>query len=79
VPLRTWFGHIPARFSDFRRKYEAELSRNPEVSELRRLGRGQRVTLLYAAGDPQINHAQVLRAVLENGRGRKAAPTDPES
>jgi uncharacterized protein YeaO (DUF488 family) len=75
VPLRVWFGHIPAKFPEFRRKYKSELSGNTDVRELRTLGRGKRVTLLYAARDPKINHAQVLLSVLERG----ASATKPRS
>ena len=64
-PLRLWFGHVPERFAEFRRKYRTELSGNPDVRELRRMGKGKRVTLLYAARDPQINHATVLLRILE--------------
>jgi uncharacterized protein YeaO (DUF488 family) len=73
VPLRVWFDHIPAKFPEFRRKYMSELSGNPDVRELRRLGKGKRVTLLYGARDPEINHAQVLRSVLER-RARVITP-----
>jgi uncharacterized protein YeaO (DUF488 family) len=65
--LRLWFGHLPARFDEFRRRYEAELTDNPSVRELRKMGRGKQVTLLYAAHDPKVNHALVLRAVLQRG------------
>jgi|ERR1700722_16033731 uncharacterized protein YeaO (DUF488 family) len=65
TPLRTWFGHIPERFHEFRRRYVAELKGNLGVAELRQLGRGKKVTLLYAAHDPKINHALVLKSVLE--------------
>jgi uncharacterized protein YeaO (DUF488 family) len=66
--LRQWFGHEPGRFAEFRRRYTAELRKNPAFPELRRLGRGQRITLLYGARDPEINHAAVLMAAL---RGRR--------
>lgn len=67
-PLRTWFSHDPQRFVEFRRRYSAELKRNPALPELRKLGRGQLVTLLYGARDPEINHAVVLLSAL---RGRQ--------
>jgi uncharacterized protein YeaO (DUF488 family) len=67
-PLRTWFSHDPRRFVEFRRRYIAELKRNPALAELRKLGRGQLVTLLYGARDPEINHAVVLLSAL---RGRQ--------
>ena len=66
--LRQWFGHQPERFSEFRRRYTAELRKNPAFPELRRLGHGQQVTLLYGARDPEVNHAAVLLSVL---RGRR--------
>jgi len=67
--LRLWFGHAPARFAEFGQRYEAELAGNPAIAELRKLGRGTPVSLLYAARDPEVNHAQVLLAVL---RGKTA-------
>jgi uncharacterized protein YeaO (DUF488 family) len=70
VPLRLWFGHDPDRFAEFGRKYKAELAKNPALSELRALGKGKLVTLLYAAHDPKINHAVVLQSVLQ----AKSAP-----
>ncbi|MGH8232224.1 MAG: DUF488 domain-containing protein [Steroidobacteraceae bacterium] len=69
--LRLWLDHRPERFADFARRYRRELAGNPAVGELRRLGRGTRVTLVYGARDPKINHAVVLQAVL---RSRVSAP-----
>ncbi|HEY1900602.1 MAG TPA: DUF488 domain-containing protein [Steroidobacteraceae bacterium] len=65
--LRRWFDHLPARFGEFRRKYRTELAGNPGIGDLRKLGRGKQVTLLYAAQDPEVNHALVLRDVLKRG------------
>jgi uncharacterized protein YeaO (DUF488 family) len=70
--LRVWFGHRPERFSEFGRRYQKELTRNAAVDELRKLARHKRVTLLYGAHDPQINHAAVLQAILR-GRSSRAA------
>jgi uncharacterized protein YeaO (DUF488 family) len=73
--LRLWFGHVPARFHEFRRRYEAELTGNQSVGELRKLGRDNQVTLLYAAHDPEVNHALVLRSVLQRGsKGERIIP-----
>ena len=59
--LRKWFGHDPARFDDFAAAYRNELDGRPEaVAELVELARDGDVTLLYAARDPDCNHAQVL-------------------
>jgi uncharacterized protein YeaO (DUF488 family) len=70
--LRLWFDHDPARFAAFRRRYAAELTGNPSVSELRKLGKGSQVTLLYAARDPKVNHALVLLSLLQRAPRKKA-------
>ena len=62
--LRQWFGHDPARFTEFKRRYRAELVANAALEELRKLGGRRRVTLLYGAKDPEINHAVVLLQAL---------------
>ena len=65
APLRKWFGHDPAKFEEFRHRYLEELSEKPEViAGLLDLARKGRVTLLYAARDPECNHAVVLRDYL---------------
>lgn len=66
--LRRWFHHDPERFPEFRRRYTSELKRNPALTELRKLGKVKRVTLLYGAHDPKVNHAQVLKAALGGAR-----------
>lgn len=66
--LRVWFGHKPERFAEFRARYEGELADNPAVTELRELGKKQTVTLLYAARDPEVNHAAVLESYLRKRR-----------
>jgi uncharacterized protein YeaO (DUF488 family) len=63
--LRTWFGHEPERFKEFAARYQEELRANPAVGQLREIiKRHEHVTLLYAAHDPEINHAVVLRDYL---------------
>lgn len=71
--LRVWFGHRPERFREFGCRYKKELAHNPAVAELRKLARRERVTLLYGAHDPKINHAVVLQSILR-GRSARAAP-----
>jgi len=61
--LRKWFGHKPERFAEFRKRYRTELKGNPAVKELR--ATKGKLTLLYGARDPKINHAVVLAAVLK--------------
>jgi uncharacterized protein YeaO (DUF488 family) len=64
--LRQWFGHDPARWAEFRRRYRAELAQNSEaLVPLRRLARSGIMTLLYGARDTEHNQAVVLKALLE--------------
>jgi uncharacterized protein YeaO (DUF488 family) len=66
--LRTWFGHDPDRFEEFRRRYLEELrDHRPELAELRRRARSGTVTLVYAARDTEHNDAVVLAEVLRRG------------
>lgn len=69
--LRKWFGHDPARWQEFRRRYAAETFVHPkQLSELRALARKGPVTLVYSARDQVHNDAVVLRDILL-GRGSK--------
>jgi uncharacterized protein YeaO (DUF488 family) len=78
--LRRWFGHDPARFAEFSRRYRAELRETTALDVLRRLGRRKVVTLLYAAHDPRVNHAAVLLSVLQRSRrGRYQGPIEHET
>ena len=73
--LRRWFGHDPARFAEFARRYRAELAANKEaVSRIEDLTKVGPVTLLYAAHDTEHNEARVLADYLEaHATGRKNA------
>ena len=67
--LRRWFGHVPERWEEFRRRYIAELDHQPElVAQLRERARTSPLTLLYAARDEVHNQAMVLKEYLEGGR-----------
>ncbi|MEO5733331.1 MAG: DUF488 domain-containing protein [Rubrivivax sp.] len=63
--LRQWFGHDPARWAVFRKRYAQELRGHTElVQQLRALARKGPLTLVYSAHDEQHNDAVVLRAVV---------------
>ena len=64
--LRRWFGHDPARWDEFQRRYFAELDAQPEAWQpvLRAARRGN-VTLLYGARDVEHNNAVALKEYLE--------------
>ena len=66
--LRQWFGHEPARFEEFRRRYIEELrSQRPRLTELRRQARNGTLTLVYSARDAEHNDAVVLAEILRRG------------
>jgi len=59
--LRTWFGHDPAKWKEFRQRYRKELKENDAVDQLVDLLREKDpITLLYGAKDEQHNQAVVL-------------------
>jgi uncharacterized protein YeaO (DUF488 family) len=65
--LRKWFGHDPARWTEFQQRYRAELEDHGIQERIRELlsdSRGEAITLIYGARDEQHNHAIVLRDVL---------------
>jgi uncharacterized protein YeaO (DUF488 family) len=60
--LRSWFGHDPERWDEFRRRYTAELDAAPETwRPLLEAARRGDVVLLFAAKDAERNNAVVLR------------------
>jgi uncharacterized protein YeaO (DUF488 family) len=67
--LRSWFGHDPARWAEFKRRYRLELKVEPAstaLSHLRSLARRQRVTLLYGAKDEMHNQAVALAELIDS-------------
>lgn len=69
--LRKWFGHDPAKWSEFRRRYFEELDRRPDaVRRLLRLAAKGPLTLLYSARDPRHNQAVAMRDYLLRRRPR---------
>lgn len=64
--LREWFHADPANeWTEFERRYKAELSANPAFASLRDALAGKPVvTLLYSSHDTTHNNAVVLRQML---------------
>jgi uncharacterized protein YeaO (DUF488 family) len=65
--LRKWYGHDPAKFEEFTRRYGAELEqaeRAQALQHLRDLAADRRLTLLTASKDVDISEATVLAAIL---------------
>jgi uncharacterized protein YeaO (DUF488 family) len=64
--LREWYGHEPARWSQFRKRYRAELKDKRDVLALLKYITKKRrvVTFVYAASEEQRNSAVVLKAAV---------------
>lgn len=64
--LRKWFAHKPENFKKFAELYREELKSQKEMlKKVKQDSNKQPVTLLYAAKDPKINHAIILKKVIE--------------
>ena len=74
--LRKWFSHDPAKWAEFRRRYQAELATKPEIwKPLLETARKSTITLVYSSHDAEHNNAVVLKEFLESraSKTRKAA------
>ncbi len=67
--LRQWYGHDPARWPQFRKRYRAELKGKGDVlALLKYVTEGRTVTFVYAASDEERNSAVALKELLERGK-----------
>lgn len=65
--LCKWFGHDPAKWKEFKRKYMDELKENDAVADLlKEIKMNKTATLLYATHNEEFNQAVVLRSYLQN-------------
>ncbi|MHB1740057.1 MAG: DUF488 domain-containing protein [Actinomycetes bacterium] len=67
--LRQWYGHDPARFAEFTRRYHGELTdpeRVPALEHLRQLAAGRPLALLTATTSLEISQAAVLADLLRD-------------
>jgi len=61
--LRKWFGHDPARWTEFEARYHVELAdpeRSQALDDLAAIAQRARVTIVYGARDREHNQAQVI-------------------
>jgi uncharacterized protein YeaO (DUF488 family) len=64
--LRKYFSHDPKKWVIFKRRYRAELLRNPLLEKLIQIAATESmITLVYASYDDKHNSAVVLREILE--------------
>jgi uncharacterized protein YeaO (DUF488 family) len=67
--LRKWYGHDPARWPQFRKRYQAELKGKGDVlALLKYVTEEKAVTFIYAASDEERNSAVALKEFLERGK-----------
>lgn len=63
--LRQWFGHDPEKWSEFKKRYRAELKGSEALAELCTLAGKGDITLVYGARDENHNQALVLKQILD--------------
>jgi len=65
--LRKWFGHDPAKWEDFCKRYGVELEqRKDAVNLLKQKSKVGTITLVYAARDEKHNSAVALKEILKH-------------
>ena len=70
--LRRWFSHDPQKWTEFQKRYFAELDSHPEACEpTRSAARHGLVTLVYSSHDTEHNNAVALKEYLNARRGKK--------
>lgn len=78
--LRTWYGHKPEKFVEFRRRYMHQLAgpeRTRALDRLRMRAASQPLVLLTAARDLKHSHAAVLAAALTEPATVDPVPPSP--
>jgi uncharacterized protein YeaO (DUF488 family) len=81
--LRTWYGHDPAKFDEFRQRYLGELSGSSQRAALGRLralvASGRPLTLLTATRDLDHSQAVVLARLLRQAAEAEAGDVGGEA
>ncbi len=71
--LRTWFGHDPERWTEFRTRYKRELHAQAAealLEELARRAAQKTVTLVFSTHDEHLSNATVLKELIERRLSR---------
>jgi uncharacterized protein YeaO (DUF488 family) len=65
--LRVWYKHDPAKWTEFRDRYFAELDSNPEgIAELLSELASGPATLIFSSKEERLNNASAIREYLES-------------
>jgi uncharacterized protein YeaO (DUF488 family) len=64
--LRKWYGHDPAKWDEFRKRYSAELAKSAAAVDalIQAMGRGP-VSFVFSSTERTINNAEALKLYLE--------------
>ncbi len=64
--LRKWFGHDPAKWGEFKKRYLSELRDKKEILDrIKNEAKGKTVTLIYSARDQEHNNAVAMKEFLQ--------------
>ena len=67
--LRKWYGHDPDKWTEFRKRFAAELNEKPDaVQRLRKMAGEGTVTLVYSSREEKLNNAVALKELVEGGK-----------
>ena len=65
--LRKWFGHDPAKWIEFKKRYLAELSepgKQALLENISQMARRNNITLIYSAKDTEHSDVKVLEEII---------------
>jgi uncharacterized protein YeaO (DUF488 family) len=66
--LRTWYGHDPDRWPEFRKRYREELRESPRkqiLNQLASLAKEGNLTLVFGARDAEHSNAAVIAEMIQ--------------
>jgi uncharacterized protein YeaO (DUF488 family) len=67
--LRKWFNHEPSKWTEFKKRYRAEMHNNTEtLTALKELLTKGKVTVVYGAKDEEHNEAVVIKEYIEENK-----------
>lgn len=69
--LRKWYGHEPAKWEEFKRRYREELASQGKFEDLKEIAnkaQAEQVTLVFGARDIGHSNAEVLKELAESIR-----------
>jgi len=65
--LRHWYGHVPEKWTDFKKQYYKELKARPDLTGLlREKAAAEPVTLLFSSKETRLNNAVALAEFLKD-------------